>query len=384
MRRGARTTLAALAAAATGLGAPALAAPGTAGDGALTCGALAAGTVVLTADLVCPDSEVGLELGPHSTLDLNGFRIVGGGSGVGVLGPHHTDTTVTGGVIRGWQHGIAPKYVPPPHLDRADLYVEGVTLRDNDAAVDMPSAASGKGNTAMRVRVTESRFVGNRLGLRVADLWGNVDDPAVRITSSRFVDNDSGVEVAATATVVADTVFARNGVGLTCEESRCPLTDSTLRDNGTAVHSHHYGRLEVARSTFARNDVALDVYWEQAVPHQVIDSAFRDNGTAIRLLDSVGYVSGNTFVRNGVGFQAANDDWPELTVTLVGNEFRRNGDGILSVTEGSEVGDNTAVRNERWGIHAPGAVDLGGNTARGNGNEPQCVGVVCAASGPTS
>ena len=28
----------------------------------------------------------------------------------------------------------------------------------------------------------------------------------------------------------------------------------------------------------------------------------------------------------------------------------------------------------------PGVTDLGGNTAKGNGNTPQCVGVVCTTS----
>ncbi|WP_166435968.1 hypothetical protein [Cellulomonas shaoxiangyii] len=41
------------------------------------------------------------------------------------------------------------------------------------------------------------------------------------------------------------------------------------------------------------------------------------------------------------------------------------------------LGGNEARGNSGWGIHAPGVTDAGGNTARGNGNQPQCVGVVC-------
>jgi parallel beta-helix repeat protein len=44
---------------------------------------------------------------------------------------------------------------------------------------------------------------------------------------------------------------------------------------------------------------------------------------------------------------------------------------------GTSLSGNSARKNTRWGIHAPGAVDLGGNTASGNGNQPQCVGVAC-------
>ena len=51
---------------------------------------------------------------------------------------------------------------------------------------------------------------------------------------------------------------------------------------------------------------------------------------------------------------------------------------LLPSAAGVSLGGNHADRNSRWGINAPGATDLGGNTATGNGNEPQCVGVTCA------
>ncbi|MBO9555960.1 hypothetical protein [Cellulomonas sp.] len=60
------------------------------------------------------------------------------------------------------------------------------------------------------------------------------------------------------------------------------------------------------------------------------------------------------------------------------NRFRFNGDGILSDAGALlQLGGNAVKRSTGWGIHAPGATDLGGNTARNNGNTPQCVGVVC-------
>lgn len=86
----------------------------------------------------------------------------------------------------------------------------------------------------------------------------------------------------------------------------------------------------------------------------------------------------NVLVRNDVGFRGP-DTAETAQVTLDHNSFRRNGDGILVDVPGARLARNSAVRNTHWGIHAPGAVDLGGNTARGNGNEPQRVGVVCSA-----
>ena len=110
----------------------------------------------------------------------------------------------------------------------------------------------------------------------------------------------------------------------------------------------------------------------------------RDTGTALHMADAyIKNVTGNRIIGNGIGYV---DTGNVGIVHIVGNEFRRNGDGLLTIVQGAEIGDNTAVGNSRWGIHATGedTADLGGNRAWGNGNEPQCVGVVCAGPGPVS
>jgi hypothetical protein len=86
----------------------------------------------------------------------------------------------------------------------------------------------------------------------------------------------------------------------------------------------------------------------------------------------------NVFVHNDVGFRGP-DTAETAQVTLgpqhVPAERRRHPGGLPRRAPGRQL----RRQNARWGIHAPGAIDLGGNTARGNGNEPQCVGVVCTA-----
>ena len=61
-----------------------------------------------------------------------------------------------------------------------------------------------------------------------------------------------------------------------------------------------------------------------------------------------------------------------------------NGEGIVLQPAPSpqynQVGGNDVRRSTGWGVCAPGALDLGGNVARNNGSEPQCVGVVCSPS----
>ena len=52
-------------------------------------------------------------------------------------------------------------------------------------------------------------------------------------------------------------------------------------------------------------------------------------------------------------------------------------DGIHVEAASTTITKNTAVRNTNLGIFAPGALDGGGNKARGNGNPARCIGVVC-------
>jgi hypothetical protein len=93
-----------------------------------------------------------------------------------------------------------------------------------------------------------------------------------------------------------------------------------------------------------------------------------------------GTISGNVFRKNG---SAVHGDWANDGLVVQDNVLRGNGDAIVidEAEPDISLGGNTAIRNTGWGIYAPGVTDLGGNSARGNGNSPQCVGVVC---GPVS
>lgn len=84
-------------------------------------------------------------------------------------------------------------------------------------------------------------------------------------------------------------------------------------------------------------------------------------------------VSGNTITGNGI--------WVSLGPTgtrLVGNTIRGSlRDGISAFDGSTVISRNVARANRGFGIYAPnGAVDGGGNRARGNGLG-RCVGVVC-------
>ena len=61
------------------------------------------------------------------------------------------------------------------------------------------------------------------------------------------------------------------------------------------------------------------------------------------------------------------------------NYVSRNGiDGIHVESATTTITRNDARKNTALGINAPGAIDGGGNKAKGNGDPLQCVGVVCS------
>lgn len=88
-------------------------------------------------------------------------------------------------------------------------------------------------------------------------------------------------------------------------------------------------------------------------------------------------VAGNTV--SGEGADGISVDVIAENTRLERNDASRNaGDGIRVMSATTTVTRNTANRNANYGIEAvPGAIDGGGNHARGNGNPAQCIGVTC-------
>ena len=373
-----RTTVLAAAAAAVLIGAGASTSAAVAPPPPVQCGDVITGVVVLTADLVCPTGPYGLKLTLGATLDLGGHRVVGGAQRpvagdplrTGIEIPPKGDVTIRGGTVTGWAYGVSPaQEVMPEDFERARATLDGVTLRDNSIGV----ASLGYIGETPELLITSSRIVGNALGL-----W-SWSAQLITVESSRIVGNDTGAQSSAGGRGfdVVESVVAGNGTALECQDGAFSVVGSTLRDNEVAVRCD--GGATVMNSVVAGNEVGLSLAFDSYI--RLHQSVLRDNGTAVRMGETYGSIVGNTFVRNDVAV-VGTGEW--ATTTIEGNEFRRNGDAILSVGVGSTLERNTAIRNERWGIHAPGAVDLGGNRAWGNGNEPQCVGVVCDGSGPVS
>lgn len=95
-----------------------------------------------------------------------------------------------------------------------------------------------------------------------------------------------------------------------------------------------------------------------------------------------GDVARNVVVANvvdqgiGHGIQVSSD---AADSRVLKNYVSRNGiDGIHVESGTTTITRNDARKNTDLGINAPGAIDGGGNKAKGNGNPLQCVGVVCS------
>jgi hypothetical protein len=96
------------------------------------------------------------------------------------------------------------------------------------------------------------------------------------------------------------------------------------------------------------------------------------DGSRNRLLDNV---VGGTVLEPGAGILVTG-----RRNLLLGNRVSDSRlDGVSIAAPGNRLGDNVAVNNALLGINAvSGTIDLGGNSASGNGDPRQCVGVACS------
>ncbi|MFS0704456.1 right-handed parallel beta-helix repeat-containing protein [Cellulomonas sp. 179-A 9B4 NHS] len=328
------------------------------------CGVVLTSDAHLADDLTCPSGD-GLHLGPGVTLDLRGHVLRGAG-GTGVTVAEEGDMRVVGGTISGWGRGIFTGSAEEYGEVAGALTVERVTLRGNRSAVVGSPDYAGSSKDLL---VDRSTLVGNRYGFYSLGATAT-------FRRTTFSANGTGVEVGPSRVVLEDSRVQGNDVGLACDRSSCTLAGTTLVANGVALRGSWMTDLRVDDSTFLGNDVGIDAT-DEHVWTRVDASRFTDNGTAVVASTQMA-VHGSTFRRNDVGFTTEDGEYWQADgySVLADNRFLDGGDGVVTDEE-IDLRGNSAVGNRGWGIHALHAVDLGGNTARGNGNEPQCVGVVC-------
>lgn len=333
--------------AATVVAAPASAYPGDPSTPVTGCGqTLTDGAHHLTGDLAC--DGVGFTVVGEVALDLAGHTLDGGGSGTAFwlpLPPESEDPgsfTLTGGRLSGWGTGFRANPSGLPwnlRLEACEVDGTDVVFRSND--------------------------------------WGG---PLV-VDGCSLHDNGAVFDLGMTSWVtVTDSVLERNAevVWRLGDVTNVSIERSTLAENGRFADFSAMASLFLTESTISGADLALEgSIWFGLV---VEGNTFLGNGTAIDAGSGEGVFRENVFEGNGTAFTASGstpEPWGGATL-LLDNRFEGNGDAIV-VTAGAqtELGGNVVLGSSGWGIYAPGAVDLGGNVAYGNGRSPQCTGVVC-------
>lgn len=310
-----------------------------------TCGQTLTGHHYLTGDLAC--DGVGFRVTGEVTLDLAGYTLDGGGSGTAFELPLDwwdadvRDTfAVTGGHVRGWDTGFHAATSGASWM----LRVDACELSDTGLVFDNNE-------------------------------WGGL----IELDGCTVHDNAAVFDLEDFSTLdVTGSVLERNAVVVRVhsQSANVSFEGSTLTDNPRFAETGGTPGLSLHDSTISGSDVVVDG-WVQA---DVVGNTFLGNGLAVSTGSLAAQVRENVFEGNGTAYTATapGGGIGDGTAYLTDNVFRRNGDAV--VTEpGSrvELGGNVAVYNTGWGIYAPGATDLGGNVARGNGRSPQCTGVVC-------
>lgn len=343
----------------------------------IACGTTLTTSAVLRHDLTCKGD--GLRLAAGVSLDLHGHTLRGSGAGVGVLVAPDGTSGIRNGTLTGW--GAAVDIAEVPDEDYPDgeypgagpLVVDKVRFHANVSGLEV-SGQSGTGRYAKPTTVTRSTFTGHTREAIGGGWFARVTVDGSTFTENRLVVH-SGGEAAFTRSR-----FERNDLAIAANEASVRVTDSTFVNNPRAIRTFSMASAIVDGSTFTGSDVALDGGGSWV---DVKYSTFANNARAVVIGELGAAVVGNKLRHNGeaIGTSSTVDGWFGPSV-VEGNVLRGNGQGIvLVVLPGAvSVGRNDVRGSTGWGIHVPGAVDLGGNTASGNGSSPQCVGVVCRTS----
>lgn len=337
----------------------------------VTCGTTLTVSTVLRHDLSCIGD--GLRLAPGVTLDLRGHTLRGAGAGVGVLVEREGAQQVRNGTLTGWATAIGSAEVPfDEYPEVGPLTVDKVRFRGNRTGVDA-SGESGSGRFTKLTTITRSEFTGST-GAGVDGGWF----ARVKVDASTFTENRFGLFAEGDATITRSR-FVRNTTAVGVTEGSVDVADSEFVDNSKGISTGYIGAVVVERSTFRGSTVAIDGAWSQTDVHA---STFTRNGRAVVVGWMGGTLADNVLRDNDEAISGGSEDDEVASLTVQGNKLRANGQGIvLVVAPGTvSVGGNEVRNSTGWGIHVPGAIDLGGNKAYGNGSSPQCVGVVCRVS----
>ena len=291
----------------------------------VACGDTVTTDVTLTADLDCTGTA--LTVGASNiTIDLGGHVITGTDTSIGLVGQDFDGITVRNGAIEGFAFGV-------------DIVkAERVTVED----LEITSAAT-----------VPSGFPAT--GLNFAEVSG------ATISGNRVSRGQAGISfVTASDVTIVDNTLDAVQTGIQVLES----TDVQVERNTAAGDAGGISLQATGNTTVVANTISGGISGIYVLQPGVLDT-----GNIVAGNTTTGASSAGIFVDQGDG-----------GVALHMNRADRNFTGIVVRSPETTLSTNTANDNTQLGIDAvAGAVDGGGNTAAGNGDARQCVGVVCGS-----
>ena len=323
-----------------------------AGDVSPVCGTTVTTDLVLHKDLTCVGTALRFVVTGGATLhiDLNGHRLKGDGTGVGIesmsseVNPGNLE--VTDGSIVNFAAALLGTQRP---RSVTNLNISDVRMAKNGTWLPK--------QVRRAVTITDSTIVNSGIG------GAYTDSASLTVRNSRFVDSS---------------IWSSS-------ESFNYLYDSSFTGGG--FYAGPSSNVVAIGNMFSHCDIGIELsdFWPKA-PTTVEDNVFNECKTGVVFGGMGGPVSvqRNIFLDNtgpGMTFTSL----PFLNATISGNKFLRNaGDGIVGsgVTPSVPasvvvVSGNRAYENTGHGINVSNISDGGNNRARRNETPAQCVGVAC-------
>lgn len=342
-----------------------------AGPPAIACDSTLVVDTTLRADLTCPGP--GLRLAPGVTLNLRGHTLTGSAAHVGIEVDARGANAIVNGTLAGWRLGVRTYNYPDDLPEYGTLLVDRVTFRDMNRGIDT-SAESGTGRFPKETTISRSTFTGTDIG--VVHAWFRCN---VTVDRTTFADNNVGIWVGEACGTITNSQFLRNNEGLRVYTGNVTVNGSRFVDNALGMRTGNVGSIDATGVKITGGGVGISLFDDAGITLRSSAVTGADIGVLLQR-GAPATLDANTFRANGVAI--AQRDEPGGGLVITNNTLRLNGEGIVTQPPASpeyvQVGGNDVRRSTGWGIYAPGALDLGGNVARNNGSEPQCVGVVCS------
>jgi len=288
------------------------------------------GSYYLTGNLTASGSGAGITIeADNVTLDLNGFALIGGGSGTvaGINVPvAQKNIYIRNGTVRGWTNGGVQA------ANTSNSILEKLRVSDNASNNGL---VAGTGSTIKDCVATDHT---NYYGL-----------------------------TAGPSSTVKDCVAASNGLGIGSGDN-CTIIGCTASANITGIGFSLGNNVTIVDCTASNgNDVGIAVAARSSVLHCTVSANVED---AIDTGASCTVINCTAAGNGGVGVNATNG------CTISGNTVRGNGTGIV-VTGGCYISNNLIDVNANDGIQVSGS----NNRIEANNCTFNDEGIVLAATG---